>query len=167
MINQNISAKIANELSKDAKERALNAHDELIELCEQTLAQFLGDLAPMMENKGFKVEGGHLQVGNRYLYPKVLGGGCTTHAWNNANRPGLDKLEAKALKADMASKECNTLYNKLKCAISKVKSLKALKGEFPEAYEAYLKVKGVPAEQAQPCDEIENVRALLNRGKKS
>lgn len=167
MINQNISAKIAAELSKDVKEKSAKAHDELLELCEQTLAQFLGDLAPRMESKGFKVEGGHIQVGNRYLYPKVLGGHCTTHAWNNANRPGLDKLEVKALKADMASKEYNTLYNKLKCAISKVKSLKALKGEFPEAYEAYQRVKGKPSEQAQPCDEIENVRALLNRGKKS
>lgn len=63
-----------------------------------------------------------------------------------------------------AKTEGNILKNKITCVLEHISTVNRLKNEFPEAYEAYSEIASQPiSERQNSCDEVERVRAELNK----
>jgi hypothetical protein len=76
----------------------------------------------------------------------------------------LNKVFELVLTWARLTHKISSLKNQIDCALSGITTENSLKDNFPEAYEAYLKVGGL--ESNDPCTNIESLRAELGRFKK-
>lgn len=61
------------------------------------------------------------------------------------------------------NEEIKILENKITCSLQHINTTKQLKDQFPEAYDAFLKLDQEEEDLDNLCDSFENVRATLSK----
>lgn len=73
--------------------------------------------------------------------------------------PG-DDIKSMVIDIDAVETELSVLKKKISCVVKSLKTVKKLKQEFPEAYEALMRIR-MQLVEGNMCDDVERLRAEL------